>query len=362
MLLSRCKYEFLIKFTAIFSIEIFSDWCYIMICSNMILIQNGTAIMNDKLFNGYGYIYEVYKTKSFSKAAENLFISQSSLSTTIRKIEKRIGVEIFDRSTTPIGLTEYGMEYIKSVQKIMDIENEFQSHVFQLEELVTGQLSVGGSSNSLSHTLPSVISSFTRLYPGVSLRLIEGGSYQLEKQLSDGILDLAVDNRIFPPEHFSRLPLFKEQLLLAVPRSCPVNEHLKAYQLTAVDILNQKHKEESFPIVPLDHFSKEPFLFLRTGNDTRHRADKLCSHYNFTPRIILKLDQQITAYNLARYGVGLAFISDWVILHMKPDDSLIYYRLDPEFTIRDVSIFYKSSRYLTRSMQEFLRLAGETRY
>lgn len=318
--------------------------------------------MNDKLFYGYGYIYEVYKTKSFSRAAENLFISQSSLSATIRKIEKRIGVEIFDRSTTPIGLTEYGIEYIKSVEKIMDIETEFQSHVLQLEELITGQLSVGGSSNSLSHTLPSVISSFTQLYPGVSLRLIEGGSYQLEKQLSDGILDLVVDNRIFPPEHFSRLPLFQERLLLAVPRSYKVNDHLKKYQLTAADILNQKHKQEDFPIVPLNDFSKEPFLFLRSGNDTRYRADKLCAHYGFTPHIVLKLDQQMTAYSLACYGVGLAFISDWVILHMKPDDSLIYYRLDPEFTIREVSIFYKSSRYLTRSMQEFLRIAEETNY
>ena len=318
--------------------------------------------MNDKLFNGYGYIYEVYKTKSFSKAAENLFISQSSLSSTIRKIEKRIGVEIFDRSTTPIGLTEYGVEYIKSVEKIMDIENEFQSHVFQLEELITGQLSVGGSSNSLSHTLPPVISAFTRLYPGVSLRLIEGGSYQLEKQLSDGILDLAVDNRIFPPEHFSRVPLFKELLLLAVPRSCKINDQLKDYQLTAQDIRAQKHKQEDFPIVPLDHFKHEPFLFLRTGNDTRQRAEKLCSDYGFTPHIILKLDQQMTSYSLACYGVGLTFISDWVILHMKPDDSLIYYRLDPEFTSRDVSIFYKSSRYLTRSMQEFLRIAEETEF
>lgn len=318
--------------------------------------------MNDKMFNGYGYVYEVYKTKSFSRAAENLFISQSSLSATIRKIEKRVGVEIFDRSTTPIGLTEYGVEYIKAVEKIMDIENEFQSHVFQLEELITGQLSIGGSSNSINHTLPSVISNFTRLYPGVSLRLLESGSYQLEKQLSDGILDLVVDNRIFPPEHFSRLPLFKEVLLLAVPRNYKINEQLKEYQMTAKDILKQKHKGTEFPIVPLDRFSEEPFLLLRSGNDTRHRADKLCAHYGFAPRIILKLDQQMTAYSLACYGVGLAFISDWVILHMKPDDSLIYYRLDPEFTSREVSIFYKSSRYLTRSMQEFLRIAKEMKY
>ena len=70
----------------------------------------------------------------------------------------------------------------------------------------------------------------------------------------------------------------------------------------------------------------------------------------------------MTAYSLARFGVGLTFISDWVIIHMKPDDSLIYYRLKPEFTSREVSIFYKSSRYLTRSMQEFLRIAGDAEF
>ena len=318
--------------------------------------------MNDKLFNGYGYIYEVYKTKSFSRAAENLFISQSSLSATIKKIEKRIGVEIFDRSTTPIGLTEYGVEYIKSVEKIMDIEADFQSHVLQLDELLTGQLSIGGSSNSLSHTIPPIISGFTKLYPGISLRLIEGGSYQLEKQLSDGILDLAIDNRVFPPEHFSRLPLFQECLLLAVPRSFSINEKLQSWQLTSEDVHNMKHRQDDFPAVPLDAFRNEPFLFLRSGNDTRHRADKLCSYYGFTPHVVLKLDQQLTAHNLACYGMGIAFISDWVINHSKSDNNLIYYKLNPELTNREVSIFYKSSRYLTRGMREFLRIAGEISY
>lgn len=318
--------------------------------------------MNDKLFNGYGYVYEVYKTKSFSRAAENLFISQSSLSATIRKIEKRIGVEIFDRSTTPVGLTEYGIEYIKSIEKIMDVEADFQAHVLQLDELLTGQLSIGGSSNSLSHTLPPVISNFTRLYPGVSLRLIEGGSHQLEKQLSDGILDLVIDNRIFPDEHFTRIPLFSECLLLAVPKTFSINNDLKKYQLSADDVQLHRHRDPDFPVVPLNIFQNEPFLFLRSGNDTRHRSDKLCSYYNFTPRIVLKMDQQMTAYNLASYGVGLAFISDWVINHMQSNDNLIFYRLHPDLTIREVSLYYKSSRYVTRGMREFLKIAHETIY
>ena len=67
------------------------------------------------MFTGIEYVYEVYKERSFSKAANNLYISQPSLSGTIKRIEKEIGYEIFDRSTKPIGLTEIGMKYIKTM-------------------------------------------------------------------------------------------------------------------------------------------------------------------------------------------------------------------------------------------------------
>ena len=60
------------------------------------------------MFTGKKYIYEVYKEKSFSKAAQNLYISQPSLSARIKKIEDQIGVPLFDRSTSPLKLTEIG--------------------------------------------------------------------------------------------------------------------------------------------------------------------------------------------------------------------------------------------------------------
>ena len=57
------------------------------------------------MFQGMEYIYEVYKEKSFSRAAANLFISQPSLSANVKRVEKRIGYPIFYRSTKPLGLT-----------------------------------------------------------------------------------------------------------------------------------------------------------------------------------------------------------------------------------------------------------------
>ena len=62
------------------------------------------------MFQGMRYVYEVYKEMSFSRAAKNLYISQPSLSTAVKKAEDRIGFPIFDRSTSPIQLTELGRE------------------------------------------------------------------------------------------------------------------------------------------------------------------------------------------------------------------------------------------------------------
>ena len=79
------------------------------------------------MFQGMEYVYEVYKERSFSRAARNLYISQPSLSASIRRIEARIGAPIFDRSTTPISLTECGEEYIACVKQILSIQNGFEN-------------------------------------------------------------------------------------------------------------------------------------------------------------------------------------------------------------------------------------------
>ncbi len=90
------------------------------------------------MFKGKEYIYEVYKTRNFSKAATNLFISQPSLSATVKKIEQRLGTPIFDRSVNPIQLTECGQKYIQYIEQIFDLENDFKAYLNDITTLNTG--------------------------------------------------------------------------------------------------------------------------------------------------------------------------------------------------------------------------------
>ena len=70
------------------------------------------------MYDEFDYAYEVYKEKSFSQAAKNLYVSQPALSSSIKKLEARFGITIFDRSSQPISLTDEGRVFIDSVESI----------------------------------------------------------------------------------------------------------------------------------------------------------------------------------------------------------------------------------------------------
>lgn len=309
------------------------------------------------MFKGMHYVYEVYKESSFSKAAKNLFISQPSLSADIKKIEQQLGFEIFDRSTSPIRLTEHGREYIRSVEKIMEIEAGFENFINDLEDLKSGSISIGGTNFFASFILPPLILQFSKKYPRITINLVETNTSMLEKQLNEGALDLVIDNCLFDPAVYGRQFFSREQLVLAVPRKFDANVRAMDYRLSVEDIKAGKHLGDGMEPVPLELFKKEAFLFLKEGNDTRRRAEIICRHSEFRPQITLMLDQQITAYNLTCYGMGISFISDSMVKNVKPDDNVIFYKLDNRDSARDVCLYYKSGRYMTKAAKEFLKIA-----
>ena len=106
------------------------------------------------MFNNKEYVLAVEKYKSFSKAAKELYISQPSLSASVKRIETEIGAPLFDRSTTPLSLTEIGEKYIKCATDIANIEENFESFVSNSINMLTGEIKIGGSSMFSSFVLP----------------------------------------------------------------------------------------------------------------------------------------------------------------------------------------------------------------
>ncbi|MFV0363021.1 MAG: LysR family transcriptional regulator, partial [Suipraeoptans sp.] len=146
------------------------------------------------MFEGMEYIYEVYKEKSFSKASKNLFISQPSLSASVKRIEDKIGYKIFNRNTKPIGLTECGKHYVAAIERIMEIEEAFRYYLNDWDNLKTGILTIGGSSMFTSFIIPEMVDRYKRKFSGIKVEIVEENASKLEQLLQTGEIDLIIGN------------------------------------------------------------------------------------------------------------------------------------------------------------------------
>ena len=309
------------------------------------------------MFQGMEYVYEVYKEKSFSKAAKKMFISQPSLSATVKRVEEKVGYPIFDRSTKPLCLTELGKAYIQSVEQILSVKSDFYNFVNNWGNLKTGKLILGGSNLFSSWVFPALMSEFAHIYPQVEIVLMEERSAVLAKKLQDGDVDMMLDYGVQDDKLFEKKLYKKEHLLLAVPRDFEINQKMQAFQISLTDIKSRKFLEEDIPSVPLEAFAKEPFILMKPDNDTRKRAMKICRSFGFAPRIVLELDQQMTSYNVTSSGLGISFLGDTLVSMVPENSHVVYYKLPLDISERGLYFNWKSGRYMSRAMEEFLKLA-----
>lgn len=308
------------------------------------------------MFTWKKYVYEVYRERSFSKAAQNLYISQPALSARIKKIEDRIGLPLFDRSTTPLKLTEIGEIYIEATKEISRIEQRVEDQINKLTTLKAGQLSIGASNLFAAYVIPQLVTRFKQRFPDIHIRITEGNTTQLESMLSNNYLDFVIDNYRYDNILYNKELYCTEYILLAVPKHFSVHESLTKYQLSHDNIINKSYLSEASPAVPLNAFSSLPFIMLAPGNDTRLRGDRLCREARFHPNIILEFNQQSTAYMAASTQLGATFISDILVSQLPSFENLVYYKLDGETARREVYFYYKNHKYKTKVMEEFLTL------
>lgn len=306
------------------------------------------------MFHGKEYVMAVYEEESFSKASEKLFVSQPSLSANVKRIEKRLGHEIFDRSTIPIKLTEFGEEYIRNAKEIQRIESDFQQFISKVDNLQYGRISVGGSSLFASMILPQLMAQFSSIYPEIQIKLFEETSNKLISLLHEGEIDLLLDNTYLDSRYYDHLPFVKENLLLTVPKDMAINDRLVDYQ---IDLYQIKDQDQELPSLSLSHlrsFADLPFVFLKESNDTGIRARAICQEAKFSPNVAYEVEQQLTAYNIATSGMAISFIGDALLLKSPMKEQVHYYRIQSEFAHRQVNFYWKNDRYQSKAVLAFL--------
>lgn len=312
------------------------------------------------MFRNMEYIYSVYKERSFSKAAEKMHISQPSLSATIKKIEEQAGAPIFERKTRPVSLTPFGVAFIQGIEQVYAIEENLHNMVYELHTLQSGFVSIGGSNLSIPYVIPKKLAAFKLRYPNVQLRIVEDTTVQTKVMLDNGDLDLIITNRPLDPEEYERLICYREQLVLAVPESFPINQEHRAQQLKPQELGADIAKVPPERSVFLEDFADIPYVILHEGNYLRLCTNIMFQERHIQPNILLEVEKSSVAYNFAHFGVGATIISNMLVACCPAGDGLVYYKIRSDHAARDAFLCYRRGRYVTTAMRKIIELLTDT--
>ncbi len=287
------------------------------------------------------YVYTVYEEKSFSKAAEKLFVSQPSLSCMVKKVETSYGITIFDRTTTPISLTPEGEYYIRTVEKILKLEDDMRQHLRECSDGFVGNICFGGASFFCTVILSGLIKQFSKEYPNIRVDWLEMRNDELISQILQRKIDFAPEVDRLEAVGIDSLKFGVEELVLAVPSAFSVNEQLRGSYYRPGSGESSSHCIYDLTPVSAALFRDVPFVFLREGNDSYSRGLDICRNAGFKPNIAMLVDSSMTCYRLAAAGNGAAFIRS-TVLSVEPSSKLCYYRIDDPLSIRDIMLYFRA--------------------
>ena len=305
------------------------------------------------------YVYEVYRAGSFTKAAQKLFISQPSLSAMVKKVEEELGSAIFDRTSSPLELTEEGEVYIEYIQQIMKNEEILDEKLSDIRNLSKGRIRVGGSNYVISSIIPEILKHILFQYPGIQVELIEEGSFALHKLLEKGELDLVIDSFEAENQTFACHKLLEETILLAVPKEDPINREWKKYQISREQILQGDYSDVMLPKEQTEILLQKPFVFLKAENNMHQHAIDTFRQYDIQPNVRLYLDQLLTSLQYTAAGLGCSFVTDTLFRYGNRESNVCLYAFQGTNIRRNMSIVHKRNKYVSSASRLFIRIAKE---
>ena len=198
------------------------------------------------------YIIAVAREKHFGRAAEACFVSQPTLSVSIKKLESELGIVIFERGGSEISLTPIGENIVQQAQRVLDAANQIKEIADQGRDPLRGALRLGVIYTIGPYLLPRIIKSMIDQYPEMPLILQENFTVRLLEMMRTGEIDVAVLAEPFDTTGLDTLPLYDENFVVAVPRQ---HAWAKKQQIASVDL-----KQETMLLLGVGHCFRDQVL------------------------------------------------------------------------------------------------------
>ncbi|MBQ8208060.1 MAG: LysR family transcriptional regulator [Clostridia bacterium] len=269
------------------------------------------------------YFCDAAQTENFSETARHYFVPPSNISQTIKKLEKELGIELFDRTKNKLTLSTGGRIYYEGVKRALDQLESTKAALSDSTGIISGELRLKVCTNR--RIVTKAIEHFSELYPSVSFRIRhEGGQ--------DSDFDIIITDTELDSDRFEKKLLINEKVGLALNRKNPLAE-----------------KEN---IEPCD-LSSEHFITMHEGSSMYRLAKRICSQAGFEPNIAICTDDPLYIRKYIEMGLGISIFpifswkgqfSDGVMLKNIGDFH------------RKTYIYHPKNRYISRASSVFKEL------
>lgn len=285
--------------------------------------------MNNKQLE---YALELSKNLSFSITAEVFGISQPALSKQISKLEKELGVELFNRKTNPVSLTAAGEHFFQETKVLLYRQEQLCRSMQDFKTGFKGKLVIGISPFRSLYLIPEICKKVKEKYPDIKIILHEDTSDQLRKMALEGKFDFAIVNLPVDESVLDVELIEQDTLVLAVPESM---------------VSEIKYTEGSFlPKINFKDCSKLPFVVVGKSQEMRQLFEKICSYAEIIPNISIEVVGLATAWTMVRNGLGATLLPLQFVKSMKPDNNIKLFIPECEMNIRQPAVITRHGQFM----------------
>ncbi|MFE7773777.1 LysR family transcriptional regulator [Streptomyces sp. NPDC057445] len=294
-------------------------------------------------FQQLQYFVAVAETRHFTRAAEQVHVSQPSLSQQIRALEKELGAELFSRARGNIALTDAGEALLPLARRILADTDTARHEVQELAQLRRGRVRLGATPSVCTGLLPEVLRAFHDRHPGIELLIEESGSHDLVRELARGALDLAL-------------------VVLPLPTPSPALTTVELLQEDLVVVSAPGHGPgDARPAAPapgrpvrIAELQGEPLVMFRHGYDLRELTVAACRAEGFEPSFTVEGGEMDAVLGFVRAGLGVAVVPRMVADRAGRD--LRVTELAPPGLRRTIALAHRSDVAPPRAARELQRM------
>jgi len=290
-------------------------------------------------------VMTIAQEESISRAADKLGIAQPTLSKYLQKLERELGLALFDRNTIPLKLTQAGEYFVQAGAQMMDIDRQLRKKLDSVRENSNLELRLGIGVSRSMYLLPKILAEYRKSNPENRVLIKEGITAEISGELSDGRLDLAVSLLDEHTVQFDHIKLFDETVLLAVHES---------FTEAVSSALDQDGR------IQLRGVCGVPFISLSEGQYLRNVLKALCEE-DVTPAY--ECQNIESALALVRAGMGITLVPSYIRDYGAGgrDAAVRFYEIScpPQGHVRDmldrkVCIFCRRKQFLSQAERDLI--------